>query len=443
MKKLFALIFTLMLCADGFAQIDVDATDVGLGYARTSVNTAIYRQNALTTCRDTQFVAFYDSDGFLVLGKRYVGGGEAGQFELKRSQYKIQKPDDAHNIISIAADGNGYLHVAFDQHSSPLRYCRSVAPYSLTLGNLQPMVEGAQMLERNVTYPAFHNFSNGDLMFVYRNANGIVIYRYLLAEQQWRGMSMRLIEYDFAVRPYWQITVDGNDAIHLSWLWRDNVNDVRTNHGIYYVCSSDYGRTWHTADGKTVAPPFRRQNMAPVVNIPQNSNLINQTSMATDPDGRPYIATYYRKDSITNYHLIYWDGNRMNDVIVGNRTTDFDLGGVGTLHPPISRPLAITDGKMVYYFVRDSQEDSAPTMYYAAIQTGRQPIFHCIHLAADNLDAWEPIVDLALWKQQHRILLFVQKTAQQHGDRPTDQPPTMVKVLEITPNLQETPPRQR
>lgn len=431
MKIIFTIIIAIVLCADCMAQIDVETADVALGYARTSVNTAIYRQNALTTSRDTQFVAFYDPDGYLVLGKRYVGGDGVGQFTLQKSQYKLQKLNDAHNIISIAVDGDGYLHVAFDQHNSPLRYCRSVSPYSLTLTDLMPMVEGAQMLERNVTYPAFYNFSNGDLLFAYRNFNGIVIYHYSVSKKQWRGVGQRLIEFDFSVRPYWQIAVDRNDAIHISWLWRDNSYDVNTNHGIYYACSSDYGRTWHTADGKPLKPTFRRQNSVPVVDIPPNSNLINQTSMTTDPAGRPYIATYYRKDSITNYHLIYWDGKGFNDVVVGNHTTDFDLSGIGTLSLPMSRPAVITDGKMIYYFVCDAQNGNALTMYYAAIRAGQKPVFDSTNLTAESLGAWEPLIDLALWQQQRRIHLFIQRTAQPNGDQAAAQQPTMISVMDI------------
>ncbi len=40
---------------------------------------------------------------------------------------------DAHNVISIMVDGEGYLHVAFDHHDT-LRYFRGVRPGSLIMG---------------------------------------------------------------------------------------------------------------------------------------------------------------------------------------------------------------------------------------------------------------------------------------------------------------------
>ena len=435
MKIIATILIILSVCADCMAQFGIKLTDVGMGLSSTSVNTAIFRENAITTCRDTQFIAFYDPEGFLVLGKRALDadGGGIGNFILQKSQYKTLKINDAHNVISIAADGDGYIHVSFDQHTSQLRYCRSVAPYSLTLGELTPMVQGASMLEKNVTYPQFFNFKNGDLLFVYRNFNGIIIYYYSTAKRQWQMVRNRLLEFDFSVRPYWQIAIGDDDAIHLSWLWRDNVNDANTNHGIYYACSHDYGRSWQTADGKVMTQIFRRENTAPVINIPKNSNLINQTTMAVDENGTPYIATYYRTGNSTNYHLIYRDGSKFCDVVVDQRADDFSLDGIGTLKIPISRPRVVVGGGKIYYIIRDALNGTLPTMYDAEINAGQKPSFDCINLAADPLGAWEPLIDLTLWHKKHVLHLFMQETMQQNGDRSSDNKPTMVKILEITP----------
>ena len=431
MKYFATILLFLSLCLECAAQWRMKLTDVGMGFAATSVNTAIFRQSAITTCRDTQFVAFYDPDGFLTLGKRALDadGSGVGDFILQKSQYKIQKIHDAHNVISIAADGDGYLHVAFDSHNSPLKYCRSVAPYSLTLGELETMLYKSK--EKDVSYPAFYNFSDGDLLFVYRNVNALVMHRYFLREKRWWCIVDNILENNEHLRPYWQIAIDQKDVVHLSWLWRDYERDVNTNHGIYYACTNNCGYTWETYDGKRVKPVFTRQNTVPVVNIPPRSNLINQTSIAVDAHGRPYIATFYRQDSITNYHLIYYDGNRFNDMIVGGRTTDFAMRGIGTLKLPIARPLVICDGRMIYYITRDQQEGSLPAMYCAEINDGQQPVFDCINLTSEPLEAWEPLLDHALWREKRAIHILLQKTFQLDHDILAGHPPTMIKVLEL------------
>lgn len=139
-------------------------SEVGYGYSRTSVNTTVFRTNSLVTHDSIQFIAFYDDDEFLVIGKRLVGNDT---WQTKRSQYK-GNCRDAHNIISIMTDGDGYLHVSFDHHGHPLNYCKSLEPFSLDLGEKIPML-GEE--EENVTYPEFYKLNNGNLLFVYRSGS--------------------------------------------------------------------------------------------------------------------------------------------------------------------------------------------------------------------------------------------------------------------------------
>ncbi len=46
---------------------------VGDGYAATSVNTAVFRGSSLATHGDTQYISYYDPEGYVVLGKRKLG----------------------------------------------------------------------------------------------------------------------------------------------------------------------------------------------------------------------------------------------------------------------------------------------------------------------------------------------------------------------------------
>ena len=84
---------------------------------------------------------------------------------MKKTQYKGNCAD-AHNVISIMADDDGYLHMSFDHHGNPLNYCRSLLPNSLKMGDKQTMTG---IDENNVTYPEFYRLKNGNLLFVYRS----------------------------------------------------------------------------------------------------------------------------------------------------------------------------------------------------------------------------------------------------------------------------------
>ena len=134
---------------------------IGDGYSATSVNTAVFRANSLATHGDTQYASYYDPDGYLTLASRKIG---SDKWTVNRTQYRGNVAD-GHNVISIAVDGKGILHVSFDHHGHPLHYAKGVAPGSLVLGDMEPMLGSG---EEDVTYPEFHTLPSGDLLFVYR-----------------------------------------------------------------------------------------------------------------------------------------------------------------------------------------------------------------------------------------------------------------------------------
>ena len=100
---------------------------------------------------------------FLFVPNVWLKWGKA--LAVLRTQYKGHVKD-AHNIISMMVDGDGYLHLSFDHHGHKLNYCRSIAPDTLVLGDKEPMIGNE---EEDVTYPEFHLLADGGLLFVYRS----------------------------------------------------------------------------------------------------------------------------------------------------------------------------------------------------------------------------------------------------------------------------------
>lgn len=91
---------------------------LGSGWARTKVNMAIFRHSAVDSLGDRQVAGWYDGEGRVCLGERRLG----------EDRWRVQVTDlrgrvsDAHNVISLAFDGAGDLHVSWDHHGHPLRY---------------------------------------------------------------------------------------------------------------------------------------------------------------------------------------------------------------------------------------------------------------------------------------------------------------------------------
>ena len=424
MKKCIAIF--LFAC---FSLLTAEAqrlVEVGKGYGSSSVNTAVFRNSALVTHEGRQYIAYYDAEGWMVIGCRAL---ESDKWSLSRTPYR-GKVEDAHNVISIMVDGDGYLHVAFDHHGQRLNYCRSVAPHSLVLGDKEPMV-GTQ--EEDVTYPEFYRLKSGDLLFAYRSgASGrgnLVLNRYSLSTRRWERVQDILLDGEQQRNAYWQLHVDAEGTIHLSWVWRETWM-VETNHDLCYARSYDEGKSWYKTTGERYTLPIRLDNAEYACRIPQNSELINQTSMSADSKGHPYIATYWRDatSDIPQYRLVWHDGTQWHAACISDRKSPFTLKGGGTKSIPIARPRMVVKGRRGYYLFRDEERGGKVSMYHT--RNIRKGVWRVRDLTPFAVHAWEPNLDTELWKARHRLHLFVQDTRQGDGERTVQTAPTPIYVLE-------------
>lgn len=430
MKLIVSVVISaLMPFASEAKGIDCSLSTVAAdGYASTSVNTAVFRNNAVVSRDSLQYAAYYDTDGTLTLARRTLGSDD---WTISKSQYK-GNVKDAHNVISIMVDGDGYLHAAFDHHGDSLRYCRSVAPGSLVLGDLEPMTG---TLEDDVTYPEFYTLPSGDLIFAYRSgASGrgnLVMNRYDLASRRWERIHDVIIDGENERNAYWQLYVDAAGVVHLSWVWRETWM-VETNHDLCYARSRDGGITWERSDGTPYSLPITMSTAEVAWPVPQGSELINQTSMCSDSDGRPYIATYWSDadSDVPQYRVVWHDGNGWHQRQVGRRTTPFSLAGGGTKMIPIARPRMATDGDKVYYIFRDAERGSRVSMWSGSLRNDGD--WTVSDLTDFTVDAWEPSVDTELWRHRGRLDIFVQRSAQGDGETPSPLPPQPVYILEVS-----------
>jgi hypothetical protein len=415
----------------GISNQRIRISEVGYGWAKTSVNTAIFRQNSIVSHDNEQYIAFYDSTGHVTLGKRKYG---SDYWMLNKSHY-TGNVLDAHNVISIMIDGEGYLHMAWDHHGNKLNYCRSLSPGSLEMSHKMPMTT---RFEEKVTYPQFFRMSDGNLLFAYRDGssgNGnLVLNRYDTKLKKWQQLHSNLIDGENQRNAYWQIFLDKNDILHLSWVWRES-GDVATNHDMCYARSSDGGETWNTSSNDEYTLPINVKNAEYAMKIQQGSDLINQTSMTADHNSHPIIATYFQKkgDIAPQVYVIFNIGKGWEHMKVDHRNLDFELGGTGTRSIPISRPIILhsyQDGfSKLHVIYRDEEYNNNACL--KTIRLNNDPFWTTILLSDNGLDRWEPTFDTELWKQKGRLNLFIQKVGQGSGEKAIEMPPQMIIVMEI------------
>lgn len=422
----------------GLRQIGVDGPP---GWAKTSVNTVIFRYFPIATHGNTQYTAYYDDNARVVIARR----------TLSESTWQTRTTDltgnarDAHNTISLALDATGILHLSWDHHGNDLNYVRTTAPGSLDLTPHQKM-DGVR--ENSLTYPQFFNLPDGDLLFLYRvGASGrgdLALKRYSTKSRTWSTVQDNLISGENRANAYPEFCVGPDGTLHLGWTWR-STPDVATNHNICYTRSKDGGKTWTDSAGKPLQMPIVAGTGEVALHIAMNSDLMNQTTIAADAQGRPYIATYFTPEgqSVPQVMVVYHDGNSWKKSQVGTRTGDFTLAGGGTRRIPLSRPLILTDtpaaggggegGKArVMVIFRDADRGDRVSLAMTADIAADTWTFR--DLTTEAYGYWEPSVDMSRWQRDHVINLFLQKTDQPAGDNVTMQiPPTPVSILEFKP----------
>lgn len=406
------------------------ADTLGFGWSRTSVNTVVFRKNAVSSGGGFRYAAWYDSLGFVSLAKH-----EAKKWITTKTDWK-GKVADADNSISIIADGDGVLHMAWDHHNTPLKYARDAMPGAINLKE-ETMI-GTD--EERVTYPEFHRLSNGDLIFLYRNgqsgSGNLVMNHYDLKSKKWSRVHSNLIDGEGQRNAYWQAYADQQGTIHLSWVWRESP-DVASNHDMCYARSKDGGKTWERTDGTRYTLPINATNAEYAMKIPQKSELINQTSMTATRDGRPIIASYWRAPgaAVPQYFVIYHDDKTWNHQQVTNRTLDFTLSGGGTKRIPISRPQVTATNKRnptVAVVYRDAERGNTISLATTNKLFAGSASWKTTDIIMENVGQWEPTFDTDGSRKSKELFLFVQRTGQGDGEKTEELNPQPVVVLRVS-----------
>lgn len=414
-----------LLSASCAREMEVSLERLGDAYAATSVNTCAFRGSSIASDRRMRVAAYYDGESRVTLALQERG---SGRWEVVHTPLS-GRTQDAHNVISIALDGDGYIHVCLDQHGSPMRYCRSLEPYKAVFPEPSGMLGRG---EDDVTYPEFHRLSNGDLLFFYRDGSSgrgnLVLNRYGVAEGRWSRVQDVLVDGQGERSAYPQVHVDARDGVHLSWVWRES-RFVESNHDMCYAYSPDGGLSWQRTDGSRYDMPITAANAEYAWRIPQGSELINQTSMTADARGRPCIATYWRDagSDVPQFRLVWFDGAAWKCRQVGARTQAFSLDGGGTKAIPISRPAIALAARGPVMLFRDAARGSVVSAFVAKDLEGEWTVRD---LTDFSVDMWEPTIDRDALRREGRLSVFVQRSAQLDGAGAADVPPRPAFVLD-------------
>ncbi len=188
---------------------------------------------------------------------------------------------DQHGHPALCMDNEGYLHVFFGAHSSPLKHVVSGNP-----ADISSWIQ-YQDVTNSATYPNVLAFPKKEIIVFYRP---IKDYRYIKSDNNGKSWGKENIIIDwgpnFCIYPDAGIKFDSNiETIHLCWsVWFIEQGKHR---GLFYTKSNDFGNTWMNSTDSVLSLPISQKNSETVYyNDNETTYGIN---INTQFNGRPII----------------------------------------------------------------------------------------------------------------------------------------------------------
>jgi autotransporter-associated beta strand protein len=434
-----------------FIPIDTSA------YGVNDLNSVGISRDNLATVGNYQYVAYYryvnTSTATITLGRRTLN---SSSWTLVTTPYTISIANngvdgiitnaiDDHDVVSIAVDGNGDMHMSWGMHNIALNYAISnnavngttFAPTFTTQtpsNNPDLFAEFTSSGISQATYPEFYYTPNsngtpsGNLLFTIRDAasstgggsgngnNFLSVYNSSTGSTG-TGFAPPIEMLNggiTSVNGYQNnLVYDHSNNLLASWTWRGTSN-FQTNTNILFAQSSNNGTSWTQQGG---SPAYTLPIIANTSNgglttqvaqtieaIGPNSSLINQTGMTVDANNNPIIATWWTPNgnasegvSATNnpnrqYILVYYTGSQWKTSQITNRTTDTAFDTPGNLVRDVGRPLVMVDNQGRVLVV--TRSDNAMGAYTNSGGSGNNIVVYwntVASLDSANPYPWQPI----------------------------------------------------
>ncbi|REK17941.1 MAG: hypothetical protein DWQ37_05315 [Planctomycetota bacterium] len=237
-----------------------------------------------------------------------------------------KKTRDAHDNPTLTIDQAGHLWVFSNSHgtSRPSFIHRSVEPYSID--------RFERVVKTNFSYGQPWTLDDGSFLFMhtrYKSGKRQTFWMTSADGRQWSEPQplARM------ARGHYQVSrVEGNRVgTMLNYHPPQGGLDARTN--LYYLESSDAGRTWRAADGTPVETPLESPDTAALVHdYESEGKLVYLKQLQFDSEGHPVLlyctSNGYRpgpENDPRTWQIARWTGQSwaFNDVVTSDHNYDF------------------------------------------------------------------------------------------------------------------------
>ena len=263
-----------------------------------------------------------------------------GEFDHKTAMvskptvvYDKQGISDPHDNPSILIDDEGYIWVFVSGRgrTRPGFKYKSEKPFNID--------KFSQITEEEMTYPQAWNTAFGFFHF-FTLYTGI---RQLYFETSKDGMTwtedkmLAAIPVNEGERSgHYQVSSSFDGKVVATFFNRhpNGIVDRRTD--LYYVQSTDFGRTWTTVDKLELQIPIREQaSPARVVDYASQSKNVYLKDMGFDAEGKPvclYIRSYGHepgpRSAPYEWCITKWDGKKWHTSLITTSDHNYDMGSL-------------------------------------------------------------------------------------------------------------------
>ncbi len=346
-----------------------------------------------------------------------------------------QGVDDPHDNASIAIDEQGHLwiFVSGRGRSRPGFKYRSTRPYDVDRFEL---IEQAEL-----TYPQPHAFpGEGFLHLFTKYTKG----RELYWENSSNGRTWQPANKLAGFGGHYQVSGKHGEKIGTSFMWHPDGNvDKRTN--LYYLQTTDRGKTWTTVSGQSVQTPLSAtQNAALLIDYYQQGLNVYIHDLNFDQAGNPIILYLTSKgaqpgpqNDPRTWRVTHWTGDQWRTHTVTESDHNYDTGSLyvqddrwAVIGPTQSGPQPYgTGGEVAMWVSRNHGED-----WQLRKQVTRDSAYNHSYVRRP-LDAQDPF--FAFWadgdpsKLSESRLYFTNSTGDRYWQLPYDMQGQYAEPIEV------------
>lgn len=234
--------------------------------------------------------------------------------------------DDPHDDPSINIDKDGYLWVFVSGRntSRPGFKFRSKKPYSID--------EWEQVTQETMTYPQIWMMPDGNFFHLFtKYTAGRELYFETSPDGRTWSDDQKLVGFG----GHYQTSGQWKGKIGTFFNYHPG-GDVNKRTNLYYMQTTDEGKTWTKADGTPLEVPLKAiDNPALVIDFAAKGELMYTCDLNWDKDGNPLLLYVTSRDGLPGpqgdpraFMLSRWDGKAWQTTQVAPTDHNYDMGSL-------------------------------------------------------------------------------------------------------------------